>query len=214
MLQILLKLLRMPGPQGFSQHPFGCVRSFRHQTSQSRASRPKISPCSFLMALRSESAVSATHRAKDREVRLAHAFDRLHAIPYCPKTMCAQPCCESTFGRTPRTKCAASCALFCDLIKKSTSRLRLERGAGALLSYRVAQPGKGSTLRVRRPHPLRSRVPGAIQGFSGSTSPLLDAPPLRCRPRQLPLVGARLHRVAHGRACCCVAREPRRHGPA
>ena len=164
MLQILLKLLRMPGPQGFSQHPFGCVRSFRHQTSQSRASRPKISPCSFLMALRSESAVSATHRAKDREVRLAHAFDRLHAIPYCPKTVCAQPCCESTFGRTPRTKCAASCALFCDLIKKSASRLRVERGAGALLSYRVAQPGKGSPLRVRRPRPLRSRGANSIIG--------------------------------------------------
>ena len=115
------------------------------------------------MPLRSQSAVSATHRAKDREVRLAHAFDRLHAVPYCPKTVCAQPCCESTFGRTPRTKCAASCALFCDLIKKSTSRLRLERGAGALLSYRVAQPGKGSTFRVRRPHPLRSR--GTRKGF-------------------------------------------------
>ena len=98
------------------------------------------------MPLRSQSAVSATHRAKDREVRLAHAFDRLHAIPYCPKTVCAQPCCESTFGLTPRTKCAASCALFCDLIKKPTSRLRLERGAGALLSYRVAQLGKGGPL--------------------------------------------------------------------
>ena len=41
----------------------------------------------FAMPLRSQTAFSATRRAKDKEARLAHAFDRLQAIPYCPKTV-------------------------------------------------------------------------------------------------------------------------------
>jgi hypothetical protein len=72
--------------------------------------------------------------------------------------MCAQSCHERAPVWALRTICAASRALSCELIKKRTSRLRLERGAGALLSHRVGQSGQGSPLRIRRPHSLRSRA--------------------------------------------------------
>ena len=110
------------------------------------------------MALRSQSAVSASCRAKEREVRLGLAFDCLQAIDKCLKIVCAQPCWESTFAQSTRTKCEASCAFSCDLIKKRASRLRFERGVGALLPYRVGQSGQGSPLRICRPHQLRFRA--------------------------------------------------------
>ena len=58
--------------------------------------------------------------------------------------------------------------LSCGVIKKRASRLRFERGVGALLPHRVGQSGQGSPLRIRRPHQLRFRA--IDSGFTAITT--------------------------------------------
>ena len=125
----------------------------------------------FGRTLQSDSAGFVPRRAKGQESaawsRFLLTFDCLQAVAWCLQIMIAQPYGGSAFRRTARTKCAASRALSCGLIKKRTSRLRFERGVGALLPYRVGQSGQGSPLRIRRPHQLRFRAyagPGVGHG--------------------------------------------------
>ena len=70
----------------------------------------------------------------------------------------------------PSAQRVVLCPIY-GLIKKRASRLRFERGVGALLPYRVGQSGQGGPLRIRRPHQLRFRVPSLPS--SRSRGPLI-----------------------------------------
>ena len=133
-------LISSPAASG----PTGQIHAFCYLTFRTTGPCGRKHRAHFGRTLRSESACFATRTDKRQEARFGRAFDCLQAVARCLQIIIAQPCCGSTFGRTARTKCAASRALSCGLIKKRASRLRFERGVGALLPYRVGQSGQGS----------------------------------------------------------------------